>query len=145
MNTRSFALLFGILFLLGGIAGFIPALLGAPHANHPQLVVDQGYGLLLNLLPVNILHNLVHILFGLWGLLSFRRFSAALLYARGVAVIYAVLAIMGLIPGLNTLFGLVPLFGHDVWFHALIAAVAAYFGFVQKPAEDRQTAYPEQT
>ena len=28
-----------------------------------------------------------------------------------------------------TLFGLAPLYGHDVWLHALIAAVATYYGF----------------
>ena len=39
---------------------------------------------------------------------------------------------MGLIPVLNTTFGLVPLFGHDVWLHAGTAALAAYFGFSQR-------------
>jgi Domain of unknown function (DUF4383) len=36
---------------------------------------------------------------------------------------------MGLIPVLNTTFGFIPLFGHDIWLHALIAIGAAYFGF----------------
>jgi hypothetical protein len=49
-----------------------------------------------------------------------------------MAVLYGGLAVMGLIPGLNTLFGLVPLFGHDVWLHAGTAAIAAYFGFGQR-------------
>jgi len=34
--------------------------------------------------------------------------------------------------GLRTTFGLVPLYGHDVWLHAVLAAVAAYFGFVAR-------------
>ncbi len=34
---------------------------------------------------------------------------------------------MGLIPVLNTSFGLIPIFGHDVWLHALFALAAAYF------------------
>jgi uncharacterized protein DUF4383 len=45
--------------------------------------------------------------------------------------VYAVLLVMGLIPGLDTVMGLVPLHGNDVWLHAGIAAVAAYFGFVR--------------
>ncbi|MCH8685855.1 DUF4383 domain-containing protein [Pedomonas mirosovicensis] len=143
MNTRSFALIFGILFLAAGIAGFIPALMGDPDPDHPAMIVDQNYGRLFNILPVNILHNLVHIVFGLWGLLAYRTFSAARLYARVVAVSYAILALFGLIPGLNTLFGLVPLFSNDVWFHALLAVIAAYFGFIHNPREDRQTAYPD--
>lgn len=36
---------------------------------------------------------------------------------------------MGLPPVLNTVFGLIPIFGHDVWLHALTALIAAYFGF----------------
>ena len=54
---------------------------------------------------------------------------AARIYARGVAIIYGVLTIMGLIPALNTAFGLVPLYGHDVWLHALLAVVAAIVGW----------------
>jgi hypothetical protein len=45
--------------------------------------------------------------------------------------VYAIFAVMGLIPGLDTVFGLVPLHGNDVWLHALLAAGAAYFGFVR--------------
>ena len=37
---------------------------------------------------------------------------------------------MGLIPGLNTMFGLVPLFGSNVILHALTAAIAAFVGFM---------------
>lgn len=56
----------------------------------------------------------------------------AALYARGVAVIYALLTVLGLILATNTAFGLVPIYGHDVWLHAVLAAVAAYFGFIRK-------------
>ena len=59
---------------------------------------------------------------------------------RAVAVIYALLAVMGLIPGLNTTFGLVPIYGHDVWLHALLAIVAAYFGFAAAPDVEDRTA-----
>ena len=48
-------------------------------------------------------------------------------------MLYAVLAVMGFIPGVNTVFGSVPLFGHDVWLHALTAAIAAYFGSGRAP------------
>ena len=50
-------------------------------------------------------------------------------YCRFVAVVYALLAVVGLIPQLDTVFGLIPIHGHDVWLHAAIALVAAYFGF----------------
>ena len=46
----------------------------------------------------------------------------------------------GLIPGLNTMFGLMPIHGNDVWLHALIAIAAAYFGFAPVRATDRDAA-----
>ena len=132
MSTRTFALLFGIVFLAVGVAGFIPGITTAPHPGHPDLAVTAGYGQLLGLFPVNILHNVVHILFGLWGLLAYKSLGASKSYAKGVAIIYAVLTVAGIVPGLNTMFGLVPLFGNDVWLHALLALVAAYFGWMHR-------------
>lgn len=131
MNVRTFALIYGVVFLLVGIAGFIPGLVTPHEAVEHELVVDQGTGDLLGLFPVNLLHNLVHLAFGVWGLLVYRNTGAAVMYARSVAVIYAVFAVMGLVPALSTVFGLVPLYGNDIWLHALLAAIAAYFGFVQ--------------
>jgi hypothetical protein len=158
MQTRYFALVLGIMFLLIGVMGFIPALVTSDvsHANHaagatgtvdgtpgrPGDGVGEGatmeHGRLLGLFPVNALHNLAHIAFGIWGIAAYRRWDAARFYARGVAIIYGVLAIAGLIPGLNTMFGLMPIHGNDVWLHALIAVAAAYFGFA--PVRDRDTA-----
>jgi Domain of unknown function (DUF4383) len=138
MKTRYFALIYGIVFLLVGIAGFIPGLV-TPLEADPSLAITTSSGHLFGLFPVNLLHNLVHVAFGIGGLVGYRNFPSARLYAQVVAIAYAVLTVMGLIPGLKTLFGLVPLYGHDVWLHALLAIIAAYFGFVARP-EERATA-----
>jgi hypothetical protein len=132
--VRYFALVYGIVFLLVGIAGFVPGLVAPPEAGR-ELVVNTGFGRLFDLFPVNVLHNLVHVLFGIWGLAACRTLSASRTYARAVAVIYGVLTVMGLIPVLATTFGLIPLYGHDVWLHALLAIVAAYFGWTPVRAE----------
>lgn len=129
MKTRYFALVMGIVFLVIGILGFVPGLLTQPLTTEAPLAVDAGYGLLLGLFPVNVLHNLVHLVFGVWGVVVWKNFTGSRTFARTVAIVYAVLAVMGLIPGLATVFGLVPLYGHDIWLHALIAIVAAYFGY----------------
>lgn len=135
MSVRTFALIFGIVFLAVGAAGFIPGLT-QPH-THPDVTVDAGLGLLLGLFPVNILHNIAHLLFGVWGLLASRSVGAARTYGKGTAIIYGVFVVMGLIEAANlwTTFGLVPLYGNDVWLHALLAAVAAYFGFFHRDRE----------
>ena len=130
MSTRSFALVFGIVFLLAGASGFIPGMLHPVPANAPPLTVPMGYGLVMGLLPVNVLHNLVHVLFGILGVVAYRGFFAPRLYAQIVAVAYGLLVILGLLPATNTLFGLIPIYGNDVWLHLVLGVAAAYFGFM---------------
>lgn len=135
---RKFALVFGILFLLAGIAGFVPVLTPHPEDSlHPA--VDAAHGFLLGIFPVNAIHNLIHIGIGLWGIGAARSAHGPIAFARGIAVIYALLAVLGMFPATNTLFGLAPLHGHDIWLHAAAALVAAYFGFIV-PREVRMTA-----
>ena len=134
MSTRMFALIFGIVFLLAGASGFIPGLLHPVPAGAPPLTVASGYGFILGLLPVNILHNLVHVLFGILGIAAYAGVFAPRVYAQIVAVSYGLLVVLGLIPATNTLFGLVPIYGADVWLHLVLGLVAAYFGFM-RPTE----------
>lgn len=137
MSVRKFALAWGVLFLMIGVGGFIPGLT-TPH-THPDVTVEAGLGLELGLFPVNVLHNIVHLSFAGWGLIASRTVGASRIYARGTAVIYGVFVIMGLIPAADlwTTFGLVPLYGHDVWLHLVLAAGAAYFGFFHREHEAR--------
>jgi hypothetical protein len=130
MSTRNFALIFGIVFLAVGVLGFVPNMVQPLHPGHPP--VDPEGGLLLGLFPVNLYHNAVHVLFGLWGLAASRSLSGSVAYARGVAIVYAVLTVCGFVPSLSTGFGMVPLYGNDVWLHAALALVAAYFGWVHR-------------
>lgn len=132
MSTRTFALVWGIAFLAIGLSGFVPGLTSPPHPGHPTLVIDSFYGQALGLFPVNVLHNLVHIIFGIWGLLAYKSLSAAKGYAKTVAIVYFALMVAGLVPGLNTMFGLVPLFGNDIWLHLILGLVAAYFGWMHR-------------
>jgi Domain of unknown function (DUF4383) len=133
MNAgRYFSLIIGIAFLGAGIFGFVPGMVTPPMAEG-----TPADGRLFGLFPINALHNLVHIAIGIWGILAYRGFDSARTFARGLAVIYGLFAVMGLIPGLNTTFGMVPLYGHDVWLHALTAIAAAYFGWFHKPAATR--------
>ncbi len=132
MNSRSFARVIGIMFVAVGVLGFIPGLKSPPPLSAPHLAVEGGYGLLLGLFPVNWIHNLVHLAVGVIGWRSARTMVDARRFARGLTLFYGTLALMGVIPALNSLFGLAPLFGHDIWLHAGTAAVASYFGFGQR-------------
>ncbi|HEX2114361.1 MAG TPA: DUF4383 domain-containing protein [Alphaproteobacteria bacterium] len=143
MQTRYFALIFGIAYIVAAAAGIIPGLL-VRSPDLPPLTVDALYGRALGLFPVNVLHTLVHLVIGLWGVIAWRSFAQAQLYARSLAIIYGVLTILGVIPATSTMFGLVPLFGHDIWLHAGTALIAAYFGWFaeRRAATDSTSALP---
>ena len=113
--VSTFARVFGVIFVLVGVLGFVPA-----------AMTD---GMLLGLFPVNTVHNIVHILLGLWGLLAGGTAISAIGYFKALTVIYALLAVLGLIPATQDLFGLAPIHGNDVWLHGVLALAAAYFGF----------------
>lgn len=143
MWWRNVTLIYAVAFTAVGLLGFVPTFLSPP-GDGVTLVVESFHGLLLGLFPVNLLHNIVHLLFGLWAFFAY--FSGRLAsrsYLRSVAVIYAVLTVAGLIPGLNTLFGLVPLHGNDIWLHALLAIVAGYVGYAVREPEAEATTQAE--
>lgn len=127
--TRYFALVVGAAFTLAGIAGFLPFFTVHPSPEAPHLIVDTSYGLLLGLFPVNIVHNLFHFGWGVTGLLASRAYTSALKFARYFGVTLAVLTVMGLIPALRTGFGIMPLYGHDIWLHGVEAVIGIYLGF----------------
>jgi len=129
MNTRRFALGIGVVYVVVGILGFLPGIVQPPPSGAPDLAVDAGYGYLMGMFPINVAHNIVHLIIGILGVVSYRAFDSARLFSRGLAIVYGLLTIMGLIPGMNTTFGLVPIFGNDIWLHALSALLAAYFGW----------------
>lgn len=129
MQTRYWALAIGVIYVVVGIAGFIPALYSAPPAT-PHVDVTANYGLLLGLFPVNVLHDLFHILVGVAGIAVFRSERASRDYSRALFLIYGLLAIMGFIPQANTVFGLIPIYDNDVWLDTATAIMSSYFGWV---------------
>jgi hypothetical protein len=129
MGARYFALGAGIVYLLVGLLGFIPGLVTA--YTGPDLAFEAGAGNLMGLFPINILHNIVHLAIGAWGIASYRSISGSVAFARGLAIFYGLLTILGLLPApISTTFGLIPIHGADVLLHALTALIAAYFGFM---------------
>jgi hypothetical protein len=131
MHPRRFATFLGGLFIVVGIMGFLPGFTVHHMDDSLHLMVTgPGTGRLLNLFHVNLLHNLVHILFGVLGIVMART-GSAIMYCRIVSVVYLLLAIMGMIPTANTwhTWGLVPIEGHDVWLHLVIALVAGWVGW----------------
>ena len=121
------ALSLGLLFLILGLAGFLPAFV-APATNATTV---PGFGYLFGVFPTNYFHNAIGILVGLWGIAAFTSLTGAIVFHRVFAILYAASVILGLLPFTNTLFGITPLFGNNIWLNAITAAIAFYFGFVK--------------
>jgi hypothetical protein len=121
--VKRVAMLFGVVFIVVGVLGFtVPGgMQMGDAANAPKL---------LGLFPVNLLHNLVHILFGVWGLAAARSFSGAVAYCKLGGMIYLALAVIGLVA--PTTFGLIPIGGNDVFLHTALGVLLVWVGFMAK-------------
>ncbi len=130
MQARFWVLLFGLVYLIAGIIGFIPALYTAMPGNAPHLSETAASGLLFGLFPVNAVGDAFHIVIGLLAIGMGASLDAARLYSRFLALLFAILTVIGFVPQADVLFGLAPLWGNDTWLHAATALISSYFGFV---------------
>lgn len=137
-RVETFAFFCGIAYLAFGLLGLVPQAVHAPAGDSLPLKMALLHGYLLGLFPVNVVHNAVHIAVGAWGVAAGRSITSPTIYARVVAIGFALLALLGVTPGLETLFGIVPLSGHDVWLHGATAAVATYFGWHAAASVERR-------
>ena len=120
---KRIAMVFGIVFLLVGIVGLISP-------GGMSMSADPA-GAILGMFPVNLLHNVVHMLVGVWGLAASRSFNGAKMFFQVGGVVYIVLAICGFF--IPTTFGLIPIGGNDIYLHAVLGVIMAGIGFTAKP------------
>jgi arginine exporter protein ArgO len=113
------AIVVGVVFLLVGVAGFIPGI--TTNYEQLQFAGHQSGALLLGVFQVSILHNIVHLLFGVAGLAMARTAAGARNYLIGGGVIYAVLWLYGLVIGDTAPANFVPMNMADDWLHLVLA------------------------
>jgi hypothetical protein len=121
--VKRVAMIFGVVAIIIGILGFTVqgGMQMGDAANAPQLF---------GLFPINLLHNLAHLLLGVWGILAARTFSAAQAYCKLGGMIYLALAVIGLID--PTTFGLIPIGGNDIFLHTVLGVLLVWVGFATK-------------
>jgi hypothetical protein len=116
--VRTAAMVVAGVFLLVGVAGFIPGITtdydGMTFAGH------ESTAMLLGVFHVSILHNIVHLLFGIVGFALARTVSGATAFLVGGGVVYLVLWIYGLVIDYNSAANFVPLNTADNWLHLVL-------------------------
>ena len=138
MKSTTFALLLGVVYSLIGLLGLIPAALLPPPPDAPPLHFTMLSGYLLGVFPVNVLHSAVHLVTGFWGLVARRGLGKSITYCHAVALFYGTLCLAGLVPGLDAMYGTLPIHGPDVWLHGITAVLAAYFAWRTEAAQIRR-------
>jgi hypothetical protein len=118
-NIQKAALAVGVVFLLVGILGFIPGIT----SNFDQLgfAGADSEAMLLGIFQVSVLHNIVHLLFGVAGVVMAKTATGAYNYLLWGGVIYAVLFIYGLIIPHDSAANFVPLNAADNILHLVLA------------------------
>src|ERR687885_2295758 len=116
--VQTAAIAVSIVFLLVGVLGFIPGIT----SNYGSMAFAGHHSdaHLLGIFQVSILHNIVHLLFGLVGLAMARTASNARLYLIGGGAIYLVLWLYGLVVGQDSSANFVPLNTADDWLHLVL-------------------------
>jgi hypothetical protein len=110
--------LVGAVFLVVGIAGFIPGL--TTHYSDMTFAGHDSAAKLLGIFAVSVLHNIVHLLFGIAGLALARRADTAKNFLVVGGVIYLVLWIYGLVIDKTSSANFVPLNTADDWLHFVL-------------------------
>jgi hypothetical protein len=121
---RGVAAVFGVAYVLTGVAGFVPDLVtGGPPPDMPS-----ADGSLFGIFPINMLHNVVHLVIGAALLYGATGTAAAVLMSKIVGVVYLAVGLLGFVA--PDTFGLMPIGGADIALHLVTAAILLYLGFV---------------
>jgi len=124
-TLQKLAGVFGVIFILVAILGFISP-------GGLVMAMDPTTGMVLGVFPVNLLHNIVHLAFGVWGFVASRSWSGSKTFFTAGGIIYVVLTCLGFLSPMG--FGLVPLGGADIWLHGVLAIAMLAIGLTAKPA-----------
>lgn len=129
------ALVVGATFLIVGVAGFIPGITtnlydGLDFAGH------DGDAELLGIFDVSVLHNIVHLLFGVAGLALARAERSARDYLVVGGIIYIALWLYGLIIDKDSDANFIPVDAADDWLHLALGVGMVALGLLlhRRPA-----------
>ena len=116
---KKIGLAFGVIFVLVGLAGYVPAL--------------TPDGKLLGVFAVNGAHNLVHILTGVIAVaIALASPANMAAFFKIFGVVYGLVAVLGFFAGDQPLLGIIAHNMADMWLHVVIAAASLYLGFGMK-------------
>ncbi|RIV35623.1 DUF4383 domain-containing protein [Micromonospora radicis] len=109
------ALAVAVLFLVLGVAGFVPGI--TTGYGEMTFAGHHSEAKLLGIFQVSILHNLLHLGFGLAGLVLARRVAGARLFLAGGGAVYLALWLYGWATEDESAANFIPVNGADDFLH----------------------------
>lgn len=113
--VRRAAATVGVIFLVVGVLGFIPGI--TSHYDDLYWAGHQSNAKLLGAFEVSVLHNIVHLLFGVAGLVLARSVPRAQAFLVGGGAIYLLLWLYGLVINHSSAANFIPVNNADDWLH----------------------------
>ncbi len=126
--VQAASLLVGLLFLIVGLLGFVPGI--TTNFDAMAFAGHHSEARLLGVFQVSILHNIVHLLFGVAGLLMARTMNLAKWFLIGGGVIYLLLWVYGLLIDKESAANFVPMNTADDWLHFVLGLGMIALGVV---------------
>ncbi len=138
-TMQKVAMAFGVVFVLVGLAGFVPGIT----TNYDKMGAagPDSMAMLLGVFMVSVLHNIVHLLYGVVGIIASRRWSASRAYLLFGGIVYLVLWLYGLVIDRNSSANFVPLNTADNWLHLGLGVVMVGAALALSRERDRGTGH----
>jgi hypothetical protein len=117
-TLQTAAMAVGVVFLLVGVLGFVPGI--TSNFSEMSFAGHESDARLLGIFQVSVLHNIVHLLFGVAGLVMGRTWAGAKTFLVGGGAVYLVLWLYGLVIDRDSAANFVPLNAADNWLHLVL-------------------------
>ncbi|WP_410574275.1 DUF4383 domain-containing protein [Amycolatopsis sp. cmx-4-61] len=124
-----------VVFLLVGVLGFIPGV--TTDYDRLGFAGHDSMAMLLGVFMVSVLHNIVHLLFGIVGLAAARTARGAKLFLIVGGAVYLVLWLYGLLIDHGSDANFVPLNTADNWLHLVLGVGMIGLGLLTSRADAR--------
>lgn len=126
--ARAAAAAVGVVFLLVGVLGFVP---GITTDYDSMTFADHESGAeLLGVFQVSVLHNIVHLLFGVGGLAAATQTRLVVPFLLTSATVYGVLTVYGIVVDKASEENFIPVNSADNWLHLILTIGLAGLGWL---------------